>query len=132
VTVILRGQKVLMQYKLRGPFINVWNLPGGKLEEGEEPKQGAIREVREETGLDIWNRDIVVHLLEMEYHEVCPAILHVFAVRVPESWDFILMEDEPLEWANVNDVMAERRKTAGHLNVPHFVALAVESLPMGR
>ena len=30
-----------------------WQLPGGKSEEGETPKETAIREVREETGLDL-------------------------------------------------------------------------------
>lgn len=32
---------------------NIWNLPGGKLEKGESPWSGVIREVKEETGLDV-------------------------------------------------------------------------------
>jgi ADP-ribose pyrophosphatase YjhB (NUDIX family) len=31
---------------------DLWNLPGGRLEAGEPPWQGVIREVKEETGLD--------------------------------------------------------------------------------
>jgi 8-oxo-dGTP diphosphatase len=31
----------------------LWTLPGGGLAFGEEPEAGAIREVREETGLDV-------------------------------------------------------------------------------
>ena len=30
-----------------------WNLPGGGLETGEAPWEGAVREVREETGLEV-------------------------------------------------------------------------------
>ena len=30
-----------------------WDFPGGTLEDGEDPAQGAIRETKEETGLDI-------------------------------------------------------------------------------
>ena len=32
---------------------DLWNLPGGGLEKGETPWQGVIREVKEETGLDV-------------------------------------------------------------------------------
>ena len=32
---------------------NVWNLPGGGLEVGESPWAAVVREVKEETGLDV-------------------------------------------------------------------------------
>jgi len=32
---------------------NWWNLPGGSLEAGEAPWEGVVREVHEETGLDV-------------------------------------------------------------------------------
>ena len=32
---------------------DLWNLPGGGLEENETPEMGIVREVREETGLDV-------------------------------------------------------------------------------
>ena len=31
---------------------DLWNLPGGRLEDGEAPWGGVIREIKEETGLD--------------------------------------------------------------------------------
>jgi 8-oxo-dGTP pyrophosphatase MutT (NUDIX family) len=35
------------------PFFNFWQCPGGKVDNGESPKEGAIRELLEETGLTI-------------------------------------------------------------------------------
>ena len=32
---------------------DLWNLPGGRLEKGEAPWKGVIREVKEETGFDV-------------------------------------------------------------------------------
>lgn len=43
---------ILMQH--RSDF-DVWGLPGGNAEEGEDLKSIAIRETMEETGIRIWN-----------------------------------------------------------------------------
>lgn len=32
---------------------NIWEIPGGRLEPGEDPREGIKRETKEETGLDI-------------------------------------------------------------------------------
>jgi ADP-ribose pyrophosphatase YjhB (NUDIX family) len=36
-----------------GKFKGYWVLPGGKVDLGEHPEQAVVREVREETGLDV-------------------------------------------------------------------------------
>lgn len=37
---------------------NLWGIPGGKIEKSESPKEAIIREVAEETGLDISSQPI--------------------------------------------------------------------------
>jgi mutator protein MutT len=51
--VVIEGDKVLLVRRGQQPLKGEWSLPGGALELGETLEQGVIREVREETGLDV-------------------------------------------------------------------------------
>ena len=44
---------MLLQQKRRGINKGLFNAPGGKVEPNEDPYDGCLREVREETGLDL-------------------------------------------------------------------------------
>jgi 8-oxo-dGTP pyrophosphatase MutT (NUDIX family) len=46
--VVMKGNKLLLMFR-RG----VWDLPKGKLDDGESSKEGALREVEEETGVRV-------------------------------------------------------------------------------
>jgi len=50
---IRRGSQLLLLERRREPNLGLWSGVGGKLEPGELPREGVIREVREETGLDL-------------------------------------------------------------------------------
>jgi len=47
-----QGRLLLVQ-RANPPAQGKWSLPGGRLEPGETPETGVVREVREETGLDV-------------------------------------------------------------------------------
>jgi len=50
--VLLRNDRILLVQRKFRPRIGGWTLPAGFLEYFESPEQCAIREIREETGLD--------------------------------------------------------------------------------
>jgi mutator protein MutT len=45
--------RVVIVRRGRAPSKGMWTLPGGKIEPGESPAQATVREVKEETGLDV-------------------------------------------------------------------------------
>ena len=51
--IVWRGDKVLLVRRGRAPRIDEWGLPGGAQKLGETVMETAVREAREETGLDI-------------------------------------------------------------------------------
>lgn len=57
VLIVNRNKEVLLIRRSNTEDVlpGVWDIPGGTLEDGEDPKEGAIREAKEETGLDVEN-----------------------------------------------------------------------------
>lgn len=58
--IIVEGGRVLLTQRKRGSHLEgMWEFPGGKVEEGEDPKDALARELREEIGVDVDVGDIV-------------------------------------------------------------------------
>jgi ADP-ribose pyrophosphatase YjhB (NUDIX family) len=57
VLIINENEEVLLQR--RGTFPLKWGLVGGITELGEALEDAAVREAKEETGLDIWNLNLL-------------------------------------------------------------------------
>lgn len=56
---VIREGKLLLIQRGRGHLAGRWAVPGGKVRLGETLEAAAVREVREETGLEVELREIV-------------------------------------------------------------------------
>lgn len=61
--IVFEGDKVWLRKNER----DEWELPGGKLDEGEQPTETVIREMEEELGLEVTVSDLVhAHLYKIK------------------------------------------------------------------
>jgi 8-oxo-dGTP diphosphatase len=56
---IIRKDSILLVERGRAPLKGFWSLPGGVLELGEQLNAAIVREVKEETGLDVQPVNVV-------------------------------------------------------------------------
>ena len=58
-TIITDNNRVLLIKRLNDPYRNHWAIPGGFVEYGEKVENAAVRETKEETGLDVELTELV-------------------------------------------------------------------------
>ena len=60
ISLIIKDNKILMILRKNKPDSGYYNLVGGRMEEGETVPQAIIREIQEETGLNVKKEDVNV------------------------------------------------------------------------
>jgi len=105
-------KKILMIFR-RGK----WDLPKGKLDEGEKIEDCAIREVEEETGLKNVNLELPLIVTYHTYHEGTKFILkesHWFAMTINGNQTLTPQKEEDIfdiKWVSPNEVNAYLTKS---------------------
>jgi 8-oxo-dGTP diphosphatase len=51
--ILIEGGRILLIRRGREPFKGMWGVPGGRIEDDETAEQCLVREMKEETGLDV-------------------------------------------------------------------------------
>jgi len=106
--VIICNGRILLERRKNEPGKGKWSIPGGLVELGEKVEQTVIREVKEETGLEVGNPEHidVVNNLEMDekgrikYHFV---IIDYF-VKLKGGKLKASSDAAELEWVSLEEV----------------------------
>lgn len=92
----LQGDRVLMERQYRHTAERVmWEIPAGTIEEGEEPRDCAIRELREETGYEAEKIDEIIHFYVAVGYST--EVIRIFLATGLKQRGATLAEDEQIE-----------------------------------
>ena len=104
---INNNKVVVIKYKSGNKKEGYYDIPGGKIEEGENPEEAAIREMKEETGLIVTNLKLKGKM-KIEYpkkiFELLIFIAYEFEGRVQE------FEENTSEWIEINELLNKEKK----------------------
>lgn len=100
------GKKVLIAHrKATGQMGNRWEFPGGKVEDGEDEREGLVREFAEEFGVTVRAGELIASAQFKHNGEVRD--LHAYRVFVPHNGmeeKYALTEHTEYRWAEMAEI----------------------------
>lgn len=125
---IRRGDEILMLNRRSKPEMGVWNGVGGKLEKGERPELGVVREIMEETGIKLEQEQVDLAGRITWTTPTVTSGMYVFLARVNE--DFVYgtpkaTEEGILDWKPVDWILDPLNKGISH-KIQHFLPSMLE------
>jgi len=107
-TVIFRDDEVLLGQRGKLPRRDTWSIPGGAQEVGETFVEAAIREVREETGLEIEVLGLVDVVDSINRDDQGQVKYHYTLVDVVAEWrsgEAVAQDDlAAVKWVKIVDI----------------------------
>ena len=97
------GRILLAQRPPNKSMAGLWEFPGGKVEDGENPEDALIRELNEELGIDTWGSCLAPLSFASHSYEDFHLLMPLFACR---KWigTPMAMEGQVLKWVSKNDL----------------------------
>ncbi len=84
---------ILQRSKTDDVLPEYWDIPGGTLEDGEDPAIGAIRETKEEAGIEITNPKLFFHRSKVDMVKNKQFVALIFWVKVSNPQIILNLED---------------------------------------
>lgn len=113
-----RGEALILQRSKQNDVLpEYWDLPGGTLQDGEDPAAGAIRETKEETGIGISDLKLFYHTSNVDVEKNTQFITLIFKTACPVANTKVILspeEHQAFAWVKPEDV--DQYKTVEYLN----------------
>ena len=103
----LSAGRVLLVKRAIEPFKGWWDIPGGFLEAGEHPADGAVREMREETGLEVEPVEILGLFMDIYGSEQLPTLNICYLAKVSGGEPRASSDASDLAWFPLDELPDE-------------------------
>lgn len=124
--VVLSWDSALLVRRAKPPHVGVWSLPGGRVHLGETVSQAGVREVLEETGIQLPQAepfdctDAIFTANDGQTIQYHYAIVHL-ACRLPQQTPAVPGDDaSECRWARLDQLDAYLEVTGSEANVDPF------------
>lgn len=112
IAALIKDNKLLLIKRVKGDYIGLLGLPGGKIEKGEHPSEAAVREINEESGIE---SDFKEHLGFVSEHlieggEVAQHFLLHICELLPKTSDILNDQEGKLEWFDLDKLLDMKDK----------------------
>ena len=106
--VILDGDKILLEKRKNMPSKGKWSVPGGLVELGEGVEKAVVREVKEETGLEVYEPRLIDVVDYVSWDEKGAVVYHYvivdYVVTVKAGRAKAASDADALKWVPFNEV----------------------------
>lgn len=106
---------------LKAHYKPYWSFPGGWVEDGQTPREAALRELYEETGIELVARDVSFAYMVDRISEIMHTYQFMFRATAPveDTSQIVLQASEIAEWRFVSPqtVMADLSNYGGAVQV---------------
>lgn len=125
------GKKVLIAHRNpTGQMGNRWEFPGGKVEDGEDEREGLVREFEEEFGVTVRVGEQIAAAQFKHNGEVRD--LHAYRIYVPHNGleeKYVLTEHTEYRWAEMAEIPELHFVDSDMLIYPQVVKYLAGILP---
>jgi 8-oxo-dGTP diphosphatase len=115
---VKRGSELLLLNREKSSWMGCWNGVGGKLEQGEQPRQSMIRELYEETGLAVdklFFKGLITWTVDKERF----GGMYVYLAELPDHYRYpspVKTAEGILDWKELDWILhPENRGVAANL-----------------
>lgn len=112
ISALIKDNKILLIKRLRGDYVGLLGLPGGKIEKDEHISEAAVREILEESGIESTFKNylglVSEHLIE-DGNILQHFLLHICELE-PKTTEILNDSEGKLEWFNLDELQNMKDK----------------------